>query len=422
MTQSLLGRFAGLSKVLTVFVVLALIAAALITVANRSNQNYLTVNFKQTNSLYKGSDVKILGVPVGTVKSLTPKGSIVRVKIAYDRKFKLPADVKAVIISPSIIGDRFVQLAPAYSGGAVLPNNASLGVDRSAVPIELDKVYSSLDDLATALGPQGANKNGSLSRFLATTAKGIDGQGEQLNTTIKNFSRLSQTLSNNKDDLFGSLDEVEQFVSMLKKNDSSVRSFNESTAKVSTVLAGERDDLAGTLKALGLALNDVHSLIKDNRSALRGNVKNLTVLSAILAKNKKSFEETITAAPTALSNVGFTYNETYGSLDTRANLLEVITGGLKNPSLALCSILGEAGVSGDTCKQLGDLLSGLTGGVPLPGLPANAKSSKNAAGAAPKGLSGGLDLTQLPRTAAGALRSPRTERINRSVQEMLAVN
>lgn len=421
MTRSFLGRFAGLSKFLTGFVVLALIAAALITVGNRSTKNYVTVNFKQTNSLYKGSDVKILGVPVGTVKSLTPKGNLVRVRIAYDKKYKLPADVKAAIVSPSLVGDRFVQLAPAYSGGAVLPNNASLGVERSVVPIELDQVFSSLDDLATALGPQGANKDGSLSRFLSTTAKGLDGQGEQLNTTIKNFSKLSQTLSNNKDDLFGSLDEVGQFIAMLKKNDSSVRAFNDSTAKVSTVLEGERGDLAGTLKALSLALNDVRSLVKDNRSSLRGNVKNLTILTNVLAKdaNIKSLTESINAAPTALSNVAFTYNGSYGTLDTRANLLQIITGGLKDPSLALCTILGQAGAPDELCKQLGGLLGGLMGGAKLA---AADPSSSGAASATPGGALGGLELTKLPRTAAGSLKSPRIEQVSHSVQDMLAVN
>ncbi len=113
-------------------------------------------------------------------------------------------------MSPSIVGDRFVQLAPAYNGGAVLKDNAFLSIDRSAVPIELDAIYQSLDDLAVALGPKGANKEGALSRFIGDSAKQLDGQGAQLNQTIQNFGKLSTTLSNNKDELFGSLREVER--------------------------------------------------------------------------------------------------------------------------------------------------------------------------------------------------------------------
>ena len=43
------------------------------------------------------------------------------------RAFVIPDDVKAIVVSPSIVGDRYVQLAPAYSGGTVLADNASLG-------------------------------------------------------------------------------------------------------------------------------------------------------------------------------------------------------------------------------------------------------------------------------------------------------
>lgn len=393
--NQVLKRFAGLSKFLTAFVILALIVAAAIMLTSRDGKRFVTVDFKQANSLYKGSDVKVLGVPVGRVESMTPKGNVVRVRISYDAKYKLPNDVKAAIISPSIVGDRFVQLAPAYNGGAVLRDDAVLDIKRSAVPIELDQIYSSLNDLSVALGPDGANKNGSLSKFIDNSAKSLDGQGEQLHETIKNFSMLSQTLSNNKDALFGSLEEVETFVAMLKKNDSSVRAFNDSTAKVSTVLAGERDDLAATLKALSVALIDVHSLLKENRTALRGDIDDLTSISKVLADNKESLEETIKAAPTALSNVGFTYNAKYGTLDTRGNLLEIVTGGLKDPKLLLCSLLGEAGNPGDVCDTLGGILDTL----PLDGL-----------------------TSQLPRPAAGSGSTPSSELVNNSLQEMLAVN
>ena len=414
--ESILQRFAGLSKFLTAFVILALIVAGAVMLSGRDGTRYVTVDFKQANSLYKGSDVRILGVPVGTVESMTPKGDVVRVKIAYEGKYKLPNEVKAAIVSPSIVGDRFVQLSPAYDGGAVLPNNAVLDIRRSVVPLELDEIYSSLDDLSVALGPDGANKDGSLSTLIDNSAKSLDGQGEQLNQTIKNFSKLSQTLSNNKDELFGSLEEVQTFVAMLKKNDASVRAFNDSTAKVSTVLEGEREDLAATLKALGLALNDVRSLVKDNRSALRDDVDDLTLISEVLVENQDSLEETILAAPTALSNVGFTYNEKYGTLDTRANLLELITG-LTDPETLFCTLIGA--VDPLICDQvIGELpldaLNGLTSGkLPTDKLPTDKLPTDS--------LDPDKLPVPLPRTAvaSGTIRS---ERVHDSIRDMLAVN
>lgn len=352
-------RFAGFSKVLTAAVVLLLIAATLLFLGRDDNKRFLTVDFEQTNSLYKGSDVKILGVAVGKVVSLSPRGSVVRVKISYDGTQKLPADVKAVVVSPSIVGDRFVQLTPAYTGGAALKADAYLPVERTAVPIELDAVYQSLDDLSVALGPEGANKDGSLSTLVDGAADQLQGQGAQLNETIKNFGKLSTTLSNNSDELFGGLREVDQFVRLLKSNDSAVRSFNDSTAQVSTVLEGEREDLAATLEALSKALVDVNGLVKENRGALRANVDNIASLAAVLAKHKTELEEVAVNAPTALTNVALAYNGKTGTLDTRADLPELLTGALDSPSTLLCNLLGETVDDGGLCSTLSGLLSGI---------------------------------------------------------------
>jgi phospholipid/cholesterol/gamma-HCH transport system substrate-binding protein len=404
-TSAFAQRFAGLSKVLAGVVVLLLIAATLLFLNSGDDKRYLTVDFDQTNSVYKGSEVKILGVKVGTVESLTPRGQVVRVKIAYDGKQKLPADVKAVVVSPSIVGDRFIQLAPAYDGGATLKNNAYLSVKRTAVPVELDAVYQSLDDLSVALGPKGDDKQGPLSKLVDGASDQLGGQGAQVNETLKNFGKLSSTLSDNKDELFGSLREVNQFVSLLKTNDSSVRAFNDSTAQVSEVLAGERDDLAATLKALSKALVDVNGLVKENRTALRGNVDNIASLANVLAKRKDELEKATISAPTALSNVALAYNGTTGTLDTRADIPELLLSSFSDPGALLCNLLGQAPVDG-VCSALTGVVKGLTDPV-------------TGGGDTAGGASG---TPQLPRTAAaGTAPTPRIEKVNSSLADMLAV-
>ena len=360
--MNILSRFAGLTKVLTVFVVLALIAAVVLVFTRNGTERTLTVDFPRTNSLYKGSDVRILGVPVGEVTELKAKGDHVEVSLTYATDVRLPTDVKAVIISPAIVGDRFVQLAPAYSGGAVLPDNARLGIDRSEVPVELDEIFKSLDDLALALGPEGANKDGSLSSLIEDSARQLDGQGQQLNETLSNFAKLSTTLSNNKEELFGSIQEIEQFVALLNRNDSSVRSFFDSTARVSSVLEGERDDLAKTLEFLSKALIDVRKLIKDNRTTLRNNIDNLQSLAEVLARHNEDIEHTLVDAPVALGNLGLAGGSSKtGTLDARADLAKLFES-IEPTDLPgiICSLLGTPIADGDPpCQGLIDLLEGL---------------------------------------------------------------
>lgn len=360
--MSWLQRLGGVSRRVSVLIALVLVIAAVLVFARPGGHKTLTASFPQTNSLYVGSAVKILGVPVGTVESITAAGDQVKVSISYDADVDLPRNVQAVVVSPSIVGDRFVQLTPAYDGGPRLQDGARLGRDRTAVPVELDQVYSSLNDLSKALGPQGANEQGALSRLVDAGAEQVDGQGTQINETLRNLGRLSATLDDNKDELFGSVREINDFVDLLNRNDTQVRSFFESTADVSEVLAGERDDLAATLKLLVAALTDVRDLVSDNREVLRDNVENLTDVARVLGKHQGDIDDFTVKGPTALSNVALTYNGTAGTLDNRADLQELLIGVGENAGTLLCGALSDL-LPREQCNLVGNLLDQAAGGL-----------------------------------------------------------
>ena len=347
-----------LAKLLVPLVVVALVIAALVAfVFSGGDQKTLTADFPRTVSLYEGSDVRVLGVPVGKVDSVTPSGTQVVVTMHYDPDVSIPADAKAVIISPSIVGDRFVQLTPAYAGGPVLSDGATLRQDRTAVPLELDQIYSSLDDLTTALGPNGANQKGALTDLLDTTAANFGGQGAKFHQTIKSFGKLSDTLADNKDNLFGSVRELEGFVRTLARNDHTVRSFNQSLAQVSGMLKGERGDLAASLHNLAIALKQVSGFVRDNREILGKNISGLDDVTQVLVKQRKALAETLRVAPLALNNLALTYNPQAGTLDTRANLGELGHQITSDPSTFLCSILNQANQGGQACNAIQQLLA-----------------------------------------------------------------
>ena len=350
-------------------VVVALVIAVALTLFRGDDRKTLTAHFPRTISIYEGSDVRVLGVPIGQVDSVTPSGTDVVVKMSYDAATKIPADAKAVIIAPSIVGDRFVQLTPTFTeGDDLLANGAELGEDRTAVPLELDQIYSSMDDLTVALGPTGANKNGALSDLLESTAKNFGGQGEQFHQTILDFSKLSATLDDNKEELFGSAAELEGFIGTLARNDQTVRAFNQSLADVSTMLSGERTELAAALKNLAVAMTQVSTFVRDNREILGKNIKGLNRVSKVLVKQRTSLDQILKDAPLALNNLYLTYNPQAGTLDTRANQGQLGQQIEADPAAFLCSIVGQADRSGEACSQIEQAL-GNDGAPGLPALP-----------------------------------------------------
>jgi phospholipid/cholesterol/gamma-HCH transport system substrate-binding protein len=359
-------RLDSVPRVLAVGVVLLVLMVLVVALRPKADRTTATAYFPRTVSLYPGSDVRILGVKVGEVDRVTPVGKSVRVTFWWDAKHKVPANAKAAIVSPAIVADRYIQLTPVYRGGAAIADGAQFPLDRTAVPLELDQVYSSLNDLSVALGPKGANDQGALSRLLEVSARNLDGQGLKVNNTITDYAALSRTLGGQSGDLFTTVRQLQTFVSALAANDSLVRQFNASFAATSQTLAGERTDLRKSLSMLATALAEVTTFVRDNRGALRNTVHQATVLSEVLATEKDALAEVLDDAPQALNNLSHTYNPKSATLDTRMNLEQA-----NDPALLLCSLLRQAKQPMSTCQALKGVLDMIPKlGAPQGGSPA----------------------------------------------------
>lgn len=319
-----------------------------------TGEKTLVAHFPRTVSLYEGSDLRVLGVPVGKVTEVEPNGSDVKVTLTYKDDVDLPADAKAVVISPSIVGDRYVQVTPAYDGGKRLEDGAVLGTDKTSVPVELDQIYSSIDDLVVAIGPDGANKNGALTDLLQQTAKNLGGQGEKMNSTIGDLGKLTRSLDRRDEQFFNSAEQLEGFIGTLAENDQTVRDFAQALAEVSSMLEGEREELAASMKNLSVALTKVTQFVRENKAILREDIRGLNRVAKVIVRQRKALDESLRTAPLALNNLGAAYNPETGTLDTNANVSMVVDEIVQNPAAFLCSIVDQAtdGSGAEICSQI----------------------------------------------------------------------
>ncbi len=285
----------------------------------------LSAMFESTVGLYPGSDVQVLGVPVGRVTEVQPAGESVRVSMELDPGREVAAGTAAVIIAPTLVSDRFVQLTEPWVAGegtAKLKSGTNLGLDRTAVPVEIDELYAGLKDMSDALGPKGANRNGALSDLLEVGAANLDGQGAGLNTMFREFGKASATLSGLDDDFFATIANFEKLNSMLVANDDAVGTVNKQFADVAGFLADDREDMGRAAKNLGAAMAVVDDFIRDNRDKLQASVDNLVPTAKILRKQRKSLDETVRLAPLLMHNLLDLYDPGNNVLVGRGNLNE----------------------------------------------------------------------------------------------------
>ncbi|GAA3530176.1 MCE family protein [Amycolatopsis ultiminotia] len=357
-------------------VVALLLTAGVWLVLRDTGGTKLSAYFGKTVGLYAGSSVRVLGVQVGQVTAVTPDGQAVRVDMQVDGDVPIPADAGAVVVAPSLVSDRYVQLTPAYDSGPTLASGTVLARDKTATPVELDDLYASLDKLSTALGPDGANKNGALSDVLDTAAANLKGNGSDLNATVGRLADLSSTLDNSKDDLFSTVQNLNSFTSALAQSDSQLNEFYQRVADVSGFLADDSGDVGAALDSLASSLGEVKQFVADNKSALSANVDKLASLTKVLVDQRASLAEVLDVAPTGATNFINSYDAASGTIAVRDNLNEVTNP----PILTVCRLLAAGTPKGvpttlsDICKQLAPVLDGT---LKLPTVPQALNSLQN---------------------------------------------
>lgn len=306
--------------------------------------------------LYPGSAVTVLGVKIGTVTAVTPQGDRVKVVLSYDADRKVPAGARLVVDEPTLVADRVVELTPVYSSGPVLADHAVIPLTRTGVPVELDQLSANLVQLADALGPRGANGNGSLTRFLRVMAANLRGNGERGHTTVTRLSQLLKTLGDNRQATFSTVRNLQAFTDELASHDQETRSFTTDLADVSGQLARESASFRAAMRNLGQALGDVAGFIHRNRAALAKDVDGLATVTRILGRERMLLAHMADMGAVGISNYPHMYTPSARTYNARFD--NVATD---NPTLFFCQLYQSLGGKG--CPVHGNPLErlGLTG-------------------------------------------------------------
>ncbi|MFD7845692.1 MCE family protein [Nocardia sp. NPDC059764] len=340
-----LGKVRGLprwTRVVAIAALVTIVAGGVYTAVDRIGKPQITAYFPSTVGLYKGDEVRILGVRVGTIDSVDPGKDKATVKMTIDRGVDIPADAKAVLVSPSVVSARFIQLAPAYTGGAKMHDGSVIPLERTAVPVEWDDIKAELNKLATSLGPVGEDKQGSFGRLVNTAADNLDGNGQAFRDTLRELSATLTTLSDGRTDLFGTIKNLQQFVDVLSKSNDQIVQFGGRLASVSQVLAGVSGDLGAGLDNLDSAVSDVKRFLDSHGGALSTDLAQLADVTSTLVEKKPQIEQVLHTAPTALVNFYQLYNPAQGTVAGYP-----VFAGFNSPLSFICGSIDAFGTAGN---------------------------------------------------------------------------
>jgi phospholipid/cholesterol/gamma-HCH transport system substrate-binding protein len=314
-------------------VVIALISAGLVLTSGPPSKQ-ITAYFSQAIGVYPGSTVRILGIDVGGIDSVQPVGKQVKVTMTVNGGIPVAANANAAVVSASVVADRYVQLFPPYTSGPQMASGAVIPASRTAVPVEVDQLYASLEKLSNDLGPNGVNKNGALSDVINTGAANLAGNGADFNQMITDLGQATRTLSGSRGNFFATLNNLQQFTTMLDQENGQVQLAQQQLAQVFGFLSGDRSELAGALNQLSTALGQVKGFIADNRDLITSNVTKLASITKILVTERASLAQALDELPVDVDNVVGAYDPVSHTLDSRGDLRELEPAGTFGASSA----------------------------------------------------------------------------------------
>ena len=285
--------------------VAAVVIAVVVGVAVSSGTPTRTIyaEFSEAPGLYTGNHVDVLGIPVGTVTAIKPEAHYVLVTMKVNSDVKLPANADAEIMAPEVVADRFVQLGPAYTSGPTLTSGAVITVEHTAIPQSVDAVIASLTDLASQLGPNGANKTGALTKLVHQLATSFGKSGPDFHNAIVNFSKALDGLSANSPALAGTLNNIGSLSQALANNSGAYQSFASNLAQVSQILSNDRTDISAVMSSLQQLFANLTNFIEHDGGVLGSSISNLDVFVKALNSQQKALAQAYSLTPLALQNL-----------------------------------------------------------------------------------------------------------------------
>jgi phospholipid/cholesterol/gamma-HCH transport system substrate-binding protein len=317
----------------TVIALVAVLVGGVYMLSSTGNTRSIVGYFTSAVGLYPGDEVRVLGVPVGQVDTIEPRPSDVKITMSVSKDVKIPKDAQAIVISPNLVSARFIQLTPAYTGGAVLPDGGSIGLSRTAVPVEWDEVKEALTQLAVQLGPTTGSMHGPLGAAINQAADTLDGNGQSFHNALRELAQVAGRLGDSRGDIFGTVKNLQVLVDALSDSNEQIVQFAGNVASVSQVLADSSRHLDNTLGTLNTALSDVRGFLHENNSTLIETVNNLNDLAKTLSDQSDNIEQVLHVAGPGISNFYNIYDPAQGTLNGLlsipefANPVQFICGG-----------------------------------------------------------------------------------------------
>jgi len=322
---------------LAALLVLAVVASACAGLGAPQRQ-VVRAEFARASNLFTGSEVRVLGLAVGEVTSVEPRGDVLLVEMAVDPERPLPADLTASVVPITLIGERVISLDPVYTGGPTFPSGDTIPVERTSSPPDVDDVLRSFENFLSALDEQ------ALADLLSAVAGTFEGQGEGVNDLLRQGADTVEFLSEASGDLNAVVSEFAALNETLATRDERIGETIQEFSEILRTISEEKGDIIGSVEQLRRLAAELRPLLTDHTDPLVNDIEILTTTLSTVDRNLQNVADLYGASLLLTNEFGqrfADYESAYLKLDNEGQPLEgLILDRLTQRLVGLCMRLG----------------------------------------------------------------------------------
>jgi phospholipid/cholesterol/gamma-HCH transport system substrate-binding protein len=266
-------------------------SCALMGIAGDCDGTEIIGKFDQVADLVVNSNVQSSDVVVGSVKDIELDDWDAQVTMCLNPGERVPADVRAVVRTTSLLGEKFIDLQPQDIGGPYLEDGAIIGLDRTGKSVELEEVFG---ELSTILGTGELQR---LNEFTSSQAKILRGNVGELRGVLRRLHQFTDTLASRRGDIAASIDNLDAVARTILGDAPVLTRFLRTFAGSSSVLADQKDALNDLLFALDRFSNVSVQLLNATEGGLNEQFAKLRpVLRTVVANSQNVIDSIQTLA------------------------------------------------------------------------------------------------------------------------------
>jgi phospholipid/cholesterol/gamma-HCH transport system substrate-binding protein len=255
-----------------------------------------SAEFTDAGGLKPQDPVKVHGVKLGMVNSVTVEGDHVLVRFSLAHKGRLGTATRASVKSATVLGSKYLSVEP--HGPGELPSGAVIPIERTDPGYDLADALSTLSRKSAALNKQG------LKDALDTVSATLANTPAPLRGTLAGLNRLSGALAARDDEQRELLTHLRPVTGVLAQRSGDIVTLIGEGDKLVTALNARRTVIRQLLVNVTATIDQVNGLISDNQRQLRPTLDQLKRVVDLLTRNDKNIAAVVHGLNTYAGSLG----------------------------------------------------------------------------------------------------------------------